>query len=620
MNHQRPTAMHSSDSDTSAALIDTSRMSPGQRAALETAEAAREETSANGFAASLFLGRPDFRRICPFPEQSLEDRDQGDAFLSRLDAVLAMADPDAIDREGEIPDALVAALAKAGAFGIKIPARYGGLGLSQTNYSRAAMRLGGFCGNLTALLSAHQSIGVPQPLLMFGTEEQKRKFLPRCAAGEISAFALTEPEVGSDPARMRTTATRSADGSHFVINGEKLWCTNGTRAGLLVVMARTPAADGSRASGGRAPITAFIVEASTPGIEIVHRCRFMGLRSLYNAVIRFHDVRVPGENILLGEGRGLRVALSTLNIGRITLPAACAGASRRCLEIAARWAAKREQWGARIGEHGAIAGKLARMAAHAWAMESLVLYVSALADRKADVRLEAALAKLWATERTWEIVNDTMQIRGGRGYETADSLRARGESPEPVERFLRDSRINTIFEGSTEIMHLFIAREMLDPHLKAGAPMLDSRRPLRDRLRAAPAAVRFYVPHLAGLVIPARIGDVADPWSREARRISRLSRKLGRTVIAALARYGPKLEREQLLLGRIVEAGAELMAASAAISRAAGDPAVDRNVVAHVCTLAERRVRTLLSDPFRREDRQSRRIARGLIDAAVPEH
>ncbi len=601
----------------STTVIDTSKMSTGQRAALETAEAARESISGRSFAASLFLGRPNFAKAMIFPTQSLEDRDQGDAFLTRLEGILQTADPDMIDREGEIPDHVLQGLAGIGAFGIKIPRCYGGLGLSQTNYSRAAMRLGAFCGNLTALLSAHQSIGVPQPLLMFGTSEQKQQFLPRCAAGEISAFALTEPDVGSDPARMKTTAIPTEDGSAFLINGEKLWCTNGTKAGLLVVMARTPASDTDLASG-KTPITAFIVEANSPGLKIVRRCRFMGLRALYNAVIEFRDVRVPRENIVLGEGKGLRVALSTLNIGRITLPAACAGAARRCLEIATRWASQREQWGARIGDHAAIAGKIARMSAHTFAMESLVYYVSALAEQKADVRLEAALAKLWGTERAWEIVNDTMQIRGGRGYETADSLRARGEAPEPVERFLRDARINTIFEGSSEIMRLFIAREALDPHLQAGAPLLDTRLPWKQRLAAVPAAVKFYLPHLASIFFPYQGIPEVGPFRAEARKIAKLSRRLARAMLMALAKFGPKLDRQQLVLARLVDAAAELLAATASIAHGkylleTKEEESTLPTVKHLCHLAFQKAEELLQHPTLPSDGEGYKLAQGLL-------
>ena len=280
-------------------------MSRGKREALELTEAAREGVARNkGFASDLFMGKLSLKTAYPFPKQSEEDKAAGAPFLSNLEDVLRHeADPDAIDAEGEIPDSLFGRLAEIGAFGIKTPRAYGGLGLSQSNYSKAAMLLGSHCGNLTALLSAHQSIGVPQPLLLFGTDTQKREYLPRLAAGEISAFALTERDVGSDPAQMKTYAEPTTDGDSFILNGEKLWCTNGTRAGVIVVMARTP----DKVIGGKKKkqITAFIVEMDTPGVEVVQRCHFMGLKALYNGLIRFNDVRLPRENIILSEGKGL---------------------------------------------------------------------------------------------------------------------------------------------------------------------------------------------------------------------------------------------------------------------------------------------------------------------------
>lgn len=551
-----------------AAVIDMSKMSAGQKAALEMAEAARDERNNTGLAAGLFFGTPDFAKLVPFPKQSVEDHDQGDAFLMRLRRVLdEHADPDAIDREGEIPDELLEELAQLGAFGIKIPIKHGGLGLSQTNYSRAAMLLGGECGNLAALLSAHQSIGAPQPLILFGTEAQKAKYLPRCAKGEISAFALTESNVGSDPARMTTTATPDGP-DHFILSGEKLWCTNSLKAGLIVVMARTPAPDKPHAT------TAFIVETSWPGVEIVHRCRFMGLKALYNGVVRFDNVRVPRENIIGGEGRGLKVALTTLNTGRITLPAACAGLAKRCLDISTRWAAERVQWGQPVGKHAAISDKLARMAADTFAMEAVVHYVSALVDRDkhADVRLEAALAKLWGSEHAWRIVDDTMQIRGGRGYETADSLRERGEPAEPVERLFRDCRINTIFEGSSEIMRLFIAREALDPHLKIGAEVVNSTLPWKTRAKAVMRAGRAYAAWYPRMWLPRGTGGASDTLHPNLRDeldiISRESRRLARTLFHAMIRNGPALERRQVLLGHLVDIGAELFVWSATLAYA----------------------------------------------------
>ena len=275
-------------------LIDTSKMSAGQRAAMELTEAAREDAYAGTFAAGLFMGEFKLAGLHPFPTQSADDRAAGDVFLQKLETLLReKVDADEIDRTGEIPQAVIDEYAKLGAFGIKVPTEYGGLGLSQTNYCRAAMLLGSWCGSSTALISAHQSIGVPQPLILFGTEEQKKKYLPRVAHGEISAFALTETDVGSDPAAMATHAEPTSDGKFFILNGEKLWCTNGTKAGVLVVMAKTP----PKIVNGKpkTQITAFIVETDWSGVEVIRRCHFMGLRALYNGVIRFTNVRVPRE-------------------------------------------------------------------------------------------------------------------------------------------------------------------------------------------------------------------------------------------------------------------------------------------------------------------------------------
>jgi len=610
-----------------APLIDTSKMSVGQRAALELTEAARDAAGERvGFAAGLFMGRCDFDALVPFPRQNPEDRDQGDAFLQRLERFLReKVDPDEIDRTGEIPAGVIEELGAMGAFGIKIPPAYGGLGLSQTNYCRAAMLLGSHCGNLTALISAHQSIGVPQPLILFGTEEQKRKYLPRFARGEISAFALTEPNVGSDPATMETHAEPSPGGGHFVLNGEKLWCTNGTKAGVIIVMAKTP----PRIVNGKQKnqITAFIVEMDWPGVEVVHRCRFMGLKALYNGVIRFRNVVVPHENILLAEGKGLRVALSTLNTGRLTLPAACVGLSKRCLDIVKKWAGERVQWGAPIGKHAAIADKIARMAANTFAMEAMTLYTASLVDRdkKADIRLEAAMCKMWGSEAAWGIVDDAMQIRGGRGYETADSLKSRGEKPVPVERLFRDSRINTIFEGSSEIMRLFIAREALDPHLKVAGAALNSQLAMAQRMKAALKAGWFYARWYPGQWLPSLRPSrtrflESSVLEKHLRYAERTGRRLGRALFHAMLRRGPKLEREQVLLGRFVDIGTELFAIAATCARADAINGPDKTVGGPV-SLADyfcRSSRLRIERSFRglrlNTDSQGYRIARDTLE------
>jgi len=555
-----------------AAVIDTSKMVKGQREALELAEAARDPLEDRGsFASNLFVGRYDFDRIYPYPAQSAEDRATGEEFLQKLESYLREhVDPDEIDRTGEIPPENFKGLADIGAFGIKVPKKYGGLGLSQCNYGRAAVLLGSWDGNVSALVSAHQSIGVAQPLLLFGTEEQKQKYLPRVAGGEISAFALTETHAGSDPATMSLRAEPSPDGNEFVLNGEKLWCTNGVKAGVLVVMARTP----SKTVGGkeRKQITAFIVDVDTPGLEIIYRCRFMGLRALYNAVVKFTDVRVPRENIISKEGAGLKVALTTLNTGRLTLPAACVGLSKRLLEISRKWASERIQWGVPIGKHAAIAGKVAEMAGNVFAMEAMTFLTSSLLDRKAgDLRIETAMCKMWATETTWRIADDAMQVRGGRGYETAQSLAGRGEPPIAVERFLRDCRVNTIFEGSSEIMRLFIAREALDPHLKVGGAIFNTQLPMSERAKAVVSSGKFYAgwyPRQWMLNGAGKIDNLHPALQGHVDYAARTSKRLARGLFHAMARFGPKLDREQLLLSRFVGIATELFAISATCSYA----------------------------------------------------
>jgi alkylation response protein AidB-like acyl-CoA dehydrogenase len=557
---------------TPASVIDTSKMSKGKREALELAEASRDPLDDRGsFASNLFIGRYDFDRIYPYPAQSAEDRQAGEDFLHKLEAYLRdHVDPDEIDRTGEIPPENFAGLAAIGAFGIKVPQKYGGLGLSQSNYGRAAVLLGSWDGNVAALVSAHQSIGVAQPLLLFGTEEQKQKYLPRVARGEISAFALTETHAGSDPATMSLKAEPSADGSEFVLNGEKLWCTNGVKAGVLVVMARTPPkmVNGKE----RKQITAFIVDVATPGLEITYRCRFMGLRALYNAVVKFTDVHVPRENIIAKEGAGLKVALTTLNTGRLTLPAACVGVSKRLLEICRKWSGERIQWGVPIGKHAAIAGKVAEMAGNVFAMEAMTFLTSSLLDRKAaDLRIETAMCKMWATEMTWKIADDAMQVRGGRGYETAASLAGRGEPPIGVERFLRDCRVNTIFEGSSEIMRLFIAREALDPHLKVGGAIFNTTLPKSERFKAVLGSGKFYAGWYPRQWLPGgagKIDNLHDDLQRHVDYATSTSKKLARGLFHAMTRFGPKLDREQLLLSRFVGIATELFAISATCSYA----------------------------------------------------
>jgi alkylation response protein AidB-like acyl-CoA dehydrogenase len=598
----------------------THRNGPSEQESRDVAEAAREtEWTAPSFVRELFLGNFRLDLIHPYPHQAPEDRAKTDAYIARLrQFVEANVDSDAIDRTGELPEDVVEGLRQLGAFGLKIPTEYGGVGLSQVGYGRTIGMVTSRDGNLTALLSAHQSIGVPQPLKMFGTPEQKKKYLPRLARGAISAFALTEPGVGSDPAALGTTATPTEDGEAFILSGEKLWCTNGTMAELLVVMARTP---DKIKNGKEIPqITAFIVETDTPGVEVTHRCRFMGLKAIQNAVIKFDNVRVPRENILWGEGKGLKLALVTLNTGRLTLPMSAAYGAKVAVEISRKWAAERVQWGAPVGRHDAVAQMLGGMAADTFAIESMAELSSALADQaRNDIRLEAAIAKLWTTEIGWRIVDDCLQIRGGRGYETSDSLRARGEKPIPVERMMRDFRINRIFEGSSEIMRLFIAREAVDTHLSVAGDLVDPRASAGKKAGALAKAGAFYATWLPKQfvgkgMLPSygHFGELAT----HLRYIERVSRKLARNMFLAMGRYQARLERKQAVLGRFVDIGAELYAMAATIVRAHSMAAERPDAVrlADVfCQRSRMRVKRLFSELWDNADDDTYRLAQEVL-------
>ncbi|MEV7436286.1 acyl-CoA dehydrogenase family protein [Streptomyces griseoviridis] len=600
----------------------SSKPTVSEREAREVAEAARDqEWRKPSFAKELFLGRFRLDLVHPHPTPAAEDVGRGEEFLARLRAFCeTRIDGALIEREARIPDEVVAGLKELGALGMKIAPEYGGLGLTQVYYNKALALVGSASPAVGVLLSAHQSIGVPQPVKLFGTDEQKRAFLPRCARTDISAFLLTEPDVGSDPARLAASAV--PDGDDYLLDGVKLWTTNGVVADLLVVMARVP-----RSAGHRGGITAFVVEADSPGITVENRNAFMGLRGIENGVTRFHRVRVPAAHRIGPEGAGLKIALTTLNTGRLSLPASCVAAGKWCLKIAREWSAAREQWGKPLAHHEAVGAKISFIAATTFALEAVLDLSSQMADEdRNDIRIEGALAKLYASEMGWRMADDLVQLRGGRGFETAASLAARGERAVPAEQLLRDLRINRIFEGSTEIMHLLIAREAVDAHLAVAGNLIDPEASLQDKAKAGASAGVFYARWLPKLV--AGQGQLPGAYpefrrevdlSKQLRYVERTARRLARATFYGMSRWQGRMETKQGFLGRIVDIGAELFAMSAACVRAEllrsrGDHGREAYQLADAfCRQARIRVEELFGRLWTNTDDLDRTVVKGVL-------
>jgi alkylation response protein AidB-like acyl-CoA dehydrogenase len=586
-----------------------------EKEARDVAEAAREtEWTLPSFGKELFLGNFKLDLIYPQPKLDAARVEEGEAFIAKLRAFLEEhVDPLEIEREARLPDHVIAGLKEIGALGIKVAKEYDGLGLSQVYYNKALMMAGTYHAALATLLSAHQSIGLAEPLRMFGSEEQKREWLPKVAKTHISAFMLTEPDVGSDPARLGATA--QLDGDEYVLNGRKLWATNGVIADVVVVMARV----GKK-------ISAFIVPTGLPGITVEHRNKFMGLRGIENSVTRFENVRIPKANLIGKEGEGLKIALSTLNTGRIALPAICVGVSKWATKVAREWGAERVQWGQPVGKHEAVAHKISYIAATAFGLEAMLDVTSRLADDKRnDIRIEAAIAKLLGSEMGWQVVDELVQIRGGRGFETAESLQARGEKPVPTEQAFRDMRINRIFEGSTEVMHLLIAREAVDQHLQVAGDILEPDVDIKKKAKAAVGAGAFYAKWFPQLVVGEgqRPGSFSEfgPLATHLRYVERSARKQARATFYAMNRYQAKMERKQAFLGRIVDIGAELYAIAAAcvyaktIEQEHPERAEQARELADLfCRQARRRADVLFEELWHNDDDLNTKRAFAILD------
>jgi alkylation response protein AidB-like acyl-CoA dehydrogenase len=523
------------------------------------AETARDKASYTGFLAGLFEAdvRWGLLSSIDIPQASPLALD----FLEHFKRALVPLDPEQVDREGELPDSVLEALAELGAFGIKIPKRFGGQEFSQFEYQQLAILCGSVDASLTVLLSAAQSIGVPEPLRLFGTEEQKAKYLPRLARGEISGFALTERQVGCDISKVETYAVRVREGGKTVayrLTGKKFFITNSAKrdgeflSTMLVVIARiVDRVDEMDDPGAQKRYGAFIVETDWPGCSVT-RLHFEGVRGIYNGAPVFDHVHVPCENLLGGEEDGLRIALATLTVGRLTLPAACLGGLKQCLSVMRWWGRTRVQWNKPIGEHNLIGEKICRAAAYTLALQAVMAFCGAWADKKGDLRMESAASKILGSEWYWQVVNDLFQVRGGRGFMTAESQRRSGEIGIPVMRMMCDARINLVWEGTSEILRIWMAREGLAPYIEQGLALL--RGTPAQRLAApmyyARMALRSFLP-VSPLL--GASGIFGKDYARWVRGIEASSRRLTRMILGTAIRHQQSLQHKQLLLQDIVD-------------------------------------------------------------------
>ncbi len=405
------------------------------------------EPEETGFVKNMFWGRLREEIVFPYPEETAEERKQCDELLEKLDQYLTEEHPAVqIDEEQETPRRVIDRLFEIGVLGMTIPKEYGGLGLGVTSYNRVLERIGKTCASTAVIVSAHQSIGC-KAVMLFGSEEQKKRWLPKMATESLSAFCLSEPNVGCDAGGQETRCELSEDGSYYILNGEKKWSTSGALSALFTVMAKQAITD-PKTGKTKDRVTALVCTPDMEGVDIFEKNRSKcGIRGTWQARIRLKDVKVPKENLLHKEGKGLNVALTCLNYGRCTLSAGMLGSARKCADQATKWAQTRYQFGRPLAAFDLVQERIARMAALTYAMDAVLYMTTGILDRQdKDIMLETAICKIFNSEMGWTVVNDAIQIMGGEGYMTENE----------VERAMRDSRINTIVEGANEVMHTFV--------------------------------------------------------------------------------------------------------------------------------------------------------------------
>ncbi|MBX3268933.1 MAG: acyl-CoA dehydrogenase family protein [Sandaracinaceae bacterium] len=567
-----------------------------------------EQTS---FMKSLFHGLIEENLVFPYPEMPPEERETVQMIVENLRKFgETEVDSAKIDREHTIEPALLDKMKAMGLFGLTIPEEHGGLGLSASAYARVIQEVAAIDASLAVTIGAHQSIGL-KAILLFGTDEQKKKYLPKLATGErVAAFALTEPGAGSDAASITTRAELTDDGRHYVLNGSKIWITNGGFADVFTVFARTSAPD----PGVKPRITALIVERSE-GLTNGPNEEKLGIRGSSTTEIFFEDVRVPVENVLGEPGRGFKVAMEVLNSGRLGLASGCVGMSKRLVKMSTERVQERSAFGRPIGQFGMIKEKIARMTAETYALESMTYLTTGLIDEGvADYSLESAICKVYGSETLWYVVNQTLQIAAGIGY----------MSEYPYERMMRDARINMIFEGTNEILRAFIA---LSGMQSPGKQLAEVAKAMREPIKGFGVLSDYVVGRARGLVTRERLERSHPVLAGEAALFAECTALLAQRVEQTLRKHGRDIAEMQFVQKRIAEAAMDLYALAAVLSRTTraierkGEKGAEREIHLAIAyrRLAEPRLRERLGEMERDTDELLKEVAaRTYADGGYP--
>jgi acyl-CoA dehydrogenase family protein 9 len=549
--------------------------------------------------------------VFPFPEISADQRESTALMLDSVRRFLDGIDSVAIDRNEEIPPEVLAGAKALGLYGLQIPTEYGGLGLCAAAYARMMQEIAARDGSLAVTLGAHQSIGL-KGILLFGTEDQKKRYLPKLATGEwTAAFALTEPGAGSDAASIHTRAELSPDGRHYILNGSKIWTTNGGFADIFTIFARTSALE----EGNRPKITAFIVERQMGIVNGLNEHK-LGIRGSSTTAIFMDNVMVPRENVIGEVGKGFKVAMEVLNDGRLGLAAGSVGTSKTLLKLALDRVQERRAFGRNIGDFELIKDKVAEMLSRIYALESMTYLTAGLVELKtADASLESAICKVMGSETLWYVVNETLQIAAGIGY----------MQDYPYERILRDARINLIFEGTNEVLRCFIA---LSGMHGPGEALAEVVKAMREPIKGFGLLRDFAIRKARTVLGRERIMTRSHPLlSREAVVFEEYTGELAARVEAALRKYGRDIAEMQYVQRRIADMAIDLYAIAACISRTTraierkGDEGARREVdlTTTFVASAHQRLRQNVANFEQNDDELRKSIAaRAYVDGAYP--